>query len=142
VPPEEQPDGGYPLTPGRCHGDGALILQPEGAAHAVWWLFDTGRDFTGWYVNLEHRTRYGSDIHVTDHELDLTVAPDRTWRWKDERSFADKTGHPAYWTGEQAVAIRAEGALLARRAQAREFPFDDRWCDFRPPAAWQTPPLP
>ncbi|MFC8450781.1 hypothetical protein [Kitasatospora sp. NPDC057223] len=44
---------------------------------------------------------------------------------KDEQSFADKTGHPAYWTGEQAVAIRAEGALPARRAQAREFPFDD-----------------
>ncbi|MFI6446137.1 DUF402 domain-containing protein [Kitasatospora sp. NPDC050543] len=142
VPPEDQPVGGYPLAPGHWHENGALILQPEGAAHAVWWLFSPESDFTGWYVNLEHRTGNGPDIRITDLELDLTVAPDRSWRWKDEQSFADKTGHPAYWTPEQAAAVRAEGIRVAARVEAGAFPFDGRWCDFRPPTEWALPPRP
>ncbi|MEU8709368.1 hypothetical protein [Streptomyces sp. NPDC048565] len=76
---------------------------------------------------------------MADHELDITVAADRSRRWKDERSFAEKTGHPAYWSARQAAAIRAEGQRPARLAESRAFPFDGSWCDFRPPSHWTTP---
>ncbi|GAA2241642.1 DUF402 domain-containing protein [Kitasatospora cystarginea] len=144
IDPAQWPPGGYRLVPGRWYEGGSLIFQPSGAGHAVWWKFapEPGCAFDGWYVNLERRTRRGDDIDVADQELDLTVAPDGTWRWKDEESFAAKTGHPAYWTAEQAAEVRAEGERLARLAQGREFPFDGSRCDYRPPADWGRPPLP
>jgi len=140
--PAERPPGGYPLAEGVWHQSSALIFQPDGAGHAVWWLFAPGAGFGGWYVNLEHRVREGEDIHVNDLELDLTVEPDRSWQWKDEESFAAKTGHPAYWTAEQAAAARAEGRRVAALAEAGAFPFDGTWCDYRPPADWGLPALP
>ncbi|HEX2774384.1 MAG TPA: DUF402 domain-containing protein, partial [Micromonosporaceae bacterium] len=76
------------------------------------------------------------------HALDVWVEPDRTWRWKDEDEFAEKTGHPLYWTAEEAAAIRARGEALAARAEARQFPFDGTWCDFRPDPAWPVPQRP
>ncbi|MFJ8754045.1 hypothetical protein ACIREO_32675 [Streptomyces sp. NPDC102441] len=79
---------------------------------------------------------------MTDHELDVTVAADRSRRWKDERSFAEKTGHPAYWPAEQAVAIRTERERVVRLAESRTCPFDGTWSDFRPPSHWTPPPPP
>ncbi|MGW1772881.1 DUF402 domain-containing protein [Streptomyces sp. NPDC002104] len=138
------PEGSYPLRPDRWRHGGALILQPAGAGHAVWWSFTRGLEFRSWYVNLESRvrTRDGEDVHVTDQELDITVTPDRAWEWKDEESFAAKTGHPVYWTAAEAAAIRAEGVRVTRLIEAAAYPFDGTWCDFRPPASWTVPDLP
>ncbi|QNE75952.1 DUF402 domain-containing protein [Streptomyces finlayi] len=139
IPPQKRPAHGYPLTADRWPMGSALIHQPTGAAHAVFWLFGRKQKFRGWYVNLEHRAHHGEDIDVTDHELDINVAPDRSWRWKDEQSFADKTGHPAYWSADEAVAIRAEGVRVTRLAETGAFPFDGSCCDFQPPRHWSTP---
>lgn len=142
IAPHDRPAEGYPVAPDRWPMGNALFYQPAGAAHSVLWLFGRRQKFRGWYVNLERRVHHGDDIDIADHELDLNVAPDRTWRWKDEQSFAEKTGHPAYWTAEEAAAIRTEGDTVARLAEAGTFPFDGSWCDFRPPSAWTTPPRP
>lgn len=136
------PGGSYPLRASRWRRGGALILQPAGAGHAVWWTFTEEQEFRGWYVNLESRARAGADIHVTDHELDITVAPDRTWQWKDEESFAAKTGHPVYWTAAEAEEIRAEGVRVTGLVESASYPFDGTRCDFRPPASWTLPDLP
>ncbi|MFE4451840.1 DUF402 domain-containing protein [Streptomyces sp. NPDC056796] len=142
IPPETRPAQGYPAKAGRWPMGSALIHQPAGAAHAVFWFFGRRRKrrFSGWYVNLEHRTHRGEDIDVSDHELDVTVSAEREWRWKDERSFAEKTGHPAYWSAAEAAAIRSEGERVARLAEAGSFPFDGSWCDFGPPPHWTAPP--
>ncbi|MER5555641.1 DUF402 domain-containing protein [Streptomyces sp. NPDC002793] len=140
IPPEERPAQGYPAKAARWPMGSALIHQPAGAGHSVFWFFGRKKKFRGWYVNLEHRDHRGEDIDVADHELDITVSADRTWRWKDERSFAQKTGHPAYWSTEEATAIRAEGERVARVAESGAFPFDGTWCAFKPPSAWTTPP--
>ncbi|MFJ3934639.1 DUF402 domain-containing protein [Streptomyces sp. NPDC090029] len=142
LPPEDRPEGGYPLRPDRWQRGGALIYQPHGANHAVWWLFSPDQAFLGWYANLERRTRQGRDIHVIDHELDISVAVDRTWEWKDEDSFADKIGHPSYWTAEEAAQIRAEGLRVVEQAETGAFPFDSSWCDFQPSSSWSSPRLP
>ncbi|GLW99189.1 DUF402 domain-containing protein [Microtetraspora sp. NBRC 16547] len=147
IPPEDRPVNGYPLRVDRWRQGSALIYQPIGAAHAVWWLFSKKRLsrrplFQGWYVNLERRVRRGEDIDISDLELDIAVASDRSWRWKDERSFTDKIGHPAYWTAEEAAAIRDEGHRVAQLAETGRFPFDGSWCDFAPPSEWSLPELP
>ncbi|WP_329039457.1 DUF402 domain-containing protein [Streptomyces sp. NBC_00178] len=142
IPPEERPADGYPLKAGRWSLGSALIHQPTAAGHAVFWFFGRRKRFRGWYVNLEHRRHHGEDIDVADHELDITVARNHGWRWKDERSFDEKTGHPAYWSQAEAAAIRAEGERVVRLAEARAFPFDGSWCDFEPPSHWPVPPRP
>jgi hypothetical protein len=139
VDPPDRPAGGFPLVAGTWFPDSALIYQPHGAGHAVWWRFDLRGAFTGWYVNLERRERSGADITVTDLELDLVVYPDRTWEWKDAESFAAKTGHPSYWTASEAGEIRAEGERVVKLAEAGMFPFDGTHCDFSPPAHWRAP---
>ncbi|MEU2591931.1 DUF402 domain-containing protein [Streptomyces albidoflavus] len=145
--PERWPPGGFPLRPDRWRNGSALILQPPGAGYAVWWFFSRDGTFGGWYVNFERRTRYdeqgavneeGTDIVVGDLELDLTVSPDRHWRWKDEESFAVRTGHPRFWTAEEAETVRADGLRLAALAEAGTFPFDGTACDFAPPTDWGT----
>lgn len=142
IEPEDRPAQGYPAVADRWPMGSALIHQPAGAGHAVFWFFGRNQKFRGWYVNLEHRSHHGEDIDVTDHELDITVAPDRSWRWKDERSFAEKTGHPAYWSAREAAAIRAEGERVVRLAESKAFPFDGSWRAFKPPAHWTTPARP
>ncbi|WP_327304971.1 DUF402 domain-containing protein [Streptomyces sp. NBC_01298] len=138
------PGSSYPLRAGRWRHGGALILQPAGAGHAVWWNFTRGQEFRSWYVTLESRVRTpdGADVHVTDQELDITVTPDRAWEWKDEESFAAKTGHPVYWTAAEADAIRAEGVRVTRLIDSASYPFDGTWCDFRPPPGWTVPDRP
>ena len=120
----------------------ALIWQPARAGHAVWWWFGPDGTFSGWYVNLERRVRGAHAVDVHDQELDLVVAADRSWVWKDEESFAAKTGRPGFWTAAEALAIRAEGLRVAAQVQRGEFPFDGTWCDYRPPAGWTPPVLP
>lgn len=142
IHPSKRPLGGYRLVADTWYSDSALIYQPRDGGYAVWWRWSLEGEFTGWYVNLERRERDGLDIVVTDLELDLTVAPDRTWEFKDVESFNDKTGDPAYWTAEEAAAVRAEGERLASLAEAGKFPFDGTHIDFRPPAEWQIPGLP
>lgn len=135
----------------------SLILEPHGARHAVWWAFDTDMGFGWWYVNLEARRERvieggrgqgteggtgrppGRAMDLIDHELDVWVEPDRTWRWKDEASFEAKTGTEGHWTAEEAVRIREEGARVAALAEAGRFPFDGTFQDFRPDPSWELP---
>ncbi|KIQ65743.1 hypothetical protein TR51_18460 [Kitasatospora griseola] len=122
---------------------GTLILTPPEAAHSVWWSFDPGGSFVGWYVNLESPVgRWNGGTDHIDQALDILVAPDRSWRWKDEDEFAEQTGHPFFWTEEGAAAIRAEGERMIALAEAGAFPFDGTWCDFRPDPNWPHTALP
>jgi hypothetical protein len=119
-----------------------LILMPPGAAHSVWWFFRHGR-FDGWYVNLETPARRHEDgVDATDLVLDVVVAPDRSWRWKDEDEFADRIGVPGYFNRAGAGEIRAEGERLVKLVEAGAFPFDGTYTDFRPDPSWPEPHLP
>ncbi|WP_203653846.1 DUF402 domain-containing protein, partial [Actinocatenispora rupis] len=119
---------------------------PPGGDHSVWWFTTDGGAFAGWYVNLErHVVRTDGDlagIDAVDQELDGWVAPDRVWHWKDEESFAAKTGDPAFWSADEALAVRAEGERLRSLAEAGAPPFDGTWCDWRPDPSWALPTLP
>jgi predicted RNA-binding protein associated with RNAse of E/G family len=121
----------------------SLVLIPPGATHSVAWSWTADGTFIGWYVNLESPpVRWGGGIDVQDRALDIRVAPDRSWQWKDEDEFADRAGDPLFFDAATAGAIRAEGQRVADTAARGEFPFDGTWRDFRPDADWATAELP
>ena len=125
-------------------GPGVLRFFPAGADHSVW-LFrtDDGR-FKNYYVNLEESAVRWDDgdlagIDVIDQDLDVVVAPDLSWRWKDEDEFAERLAFPdLYWVRDEA-AVWAEGRRVIKKIEAAEFPFDGTWTDFRPEESWETP---
>jgi hypothetical protein len=118
------------------------LIRPD-AAHAFA-LFWRGVDwsFVGWYVDLQApltRTTVGFDSG--DHVLDLVVAPDLSWRWKDEDEFADAQ-RLGRFTPSQAAAVRAEGETAIRTIEARAWPLNHGWETWRPDPAWPIPSLP
>jgi hypothetical protein len=144
--------GPMTLEPREWTGSGVMPFQPAGGEPwSVWWFFGGDRGtFEGWYVNLEDPWRRWDDgavagVDTADHALDITVAPDRSWEWKDEDEFADKTGERGYWSTAEAAEIRAAGERVVKLIEAATFPFDGTWCDIRPtdlPAADGFPTRP
>lgn len=119
-----------------------LWLNPQQSPYAIAWGFVDG-EFEGWYINLQSPARRwwgGIDIH--DQALDVLVAADRTWKWKDEDEFAERTGHPLFWDEADAATIRGEAERLIALAEAGQFPFDGTWCNFRPDPSWGPTELP
>jgi hypothetical protein len=112
------------------------LVRPE-EAHTLEVYWDESWSFLGWYVNLQaplRRTALGYD--TTDWALDLVIAPDGTWRWKDEDDFAEARVLGVL-DDEAAAAVRAEGErVLAER------PWPTGWESWRPPADWEPLPLP
>ncbi|MDA1362653.1 DUF402 domain-containing protein [Glycomyces luteolus] len=130
------------LTPHEWTGTNVLWLTPPGASHSVWWFFDAAGVFFGWYVNLETPSqRWAGGLDMSDLALDIWVTPDRQWRWKDEDEFAERTGHPDYWTEDEAAAIRAEGERAIALIEAGKYPFDGTLTDFKPDPAWEPTTL-
>lgn len=128
-------------------GSNVLIWKSRGDAVSVWWFFSPEFAFREWYVNLEDPGVRWNDgtaagVDYADHALDIRVASDGTWAWKDMDEFESRTGHPLYWDAAQATAIRAEGERVIGLITARAFPFDGTCCDFQPDPAWPTPVRP
>ena len=71
-----------------------------------------------------------------DHDLDLWVEPDGSWRWKDEDEL-EIAVEAGLYTPEQAAAFRAEGERVLE-----EWPFPTGWEESRPDGAGPKPALP
>lgn len=130
-----------PAAPGRTTfytEGGALVLTPAASLHSLLWFFNGRNDFTGWYVNLElPATRWIGGLDIQDRALDLLVAPDRSWRWKDEDEFATRVRDPA-----EARLIRGEGLRMISLAEQGVYPFDGTHCAFKPDPEWEPSSLP
>jgi hypothetical protein len=134
----------YQLGLARWQGPPLLKFLPAGAAHSVWWFRDAGGRFANWYVNLEEPGVRWDDgavagVDVVDQDLDVVVAPDRSWQWKDEDEFAERLAFPGHYWVPDPAAVRAEGERVIKLAEAGEFPFDGTWCDFVPDPGWAAP---
>jgi protein associated with RNAse G/E len=116
------------------------LLEPR-ASHAVWVSFLPDGRHLGWYVNLQEPYRRTSrGIQAMDMMLDIVVAPDRSWRWKDEDEFQAVIDAGLY-TPTAALAVRAEAASVVRRIENRLAPFDEPWPEWRPSSQWSIPRL-
>ena len=106
-----------------------LFLGPDGSPHS-------------WYVNLEEplrRTELGFD--TLDHELDVIVELDGSWRWKDEDDLAEAIRRGVI-PAQDEPRMRADGERAVRRILDREPPFDLDWTTWRPDPTWPIPVLP
>jgi len=130
------------LWPRHWEGRHVLIRTEPEADHSVWWFFDLEMRFEGWYVNLEiPMGRTASTVDRVDGALDVAIAPDRSWEWKDEDE-ADECVRVGRLSVEQLALLRAEGERMIALAEAGRFPFDGTWTDFRPDPSWPAPTLP
>jgi Protein of unknown function (DUF402) len=145
------PGGGWQRVPSDRWSLGDRIWRQyavlsfawPGVAHAVLlqWRASDGR-FAGWYVNLQTpltRTSIGFDY--MDQVLDIEVATDRTWSWKDGDELRASVERGLF-TPTQAAEIRTEGERAIGRLDARLEPFDDAWIAWRPDPRWPVPRLP
>lgn len=119
-------------------GHGVLVQHRPCAAHTIWHFWrGEDRQFAGWYVNMQEplrRRERGFDTQ--DHELDLWVAADGAWHWKDEAELADWVRRGRFTT-EDAAAIRTEGERVLA-----DWPFPTGWEDWKPDPSWAVPELP
>ena len=122
-------------------GTSTIRLISESRWSSVWWFFDSEQRFLSWYVNLEiPRGRTDRTLDRVDGALDVHVNADRSWAWKDEDE-ADAAVDAGRITREELSRLRAEGERVIGLAESGAFPFDGRWCDFRPDPAWPRPEL-
>ncbi|HCO04050.1 MAG TPA: hypothetical protein DIT48_11955 [Actinobacteria bacterium] len=112
-------------------------------AYAVlgWWDAQT-EEFGGWYVNLQSplvATDEGFDY--TDHLLDVLVAVDGTWRWKDEDELSDAVALSIFSPADAEGFYEAGRDAVDRITNARP-PFDQDWSNWRPDPSWTNADFP
>jgi hypothetical protein len=138
--PADHPLGVHPWSRnGAWKGMDVVMLQRPGDAHSVWFFgpFST-------YVHLQApflRTSIGIDTF--DHDLDIVVAPDGTWTYKDEDHLVDSVAS-GRCTEDEADAIRAEGARIAAMLDAGTAwwsSVSSFWSSWTPPERWPVPSL-
>jgi hypothetical protein len=127
----------------RWRGGGILRIAPTGRPWSVWVFRGDDGSLAGHYVNLElpHR-RHADETNTRDLILDLWLEPDgRLWlKDADELEAAVAAGHH---TQAHADEIRAAGEWArAELVEGRDWPLDEEWTTWQPPADWATPPLP
>ncbi len=137
-------DGPRHLEPGPWRRDMLRFMFP-GELFSIWLFWERGdgeaRHFTGYYINMEEpfrRTEIGFDTN--DHALDVVVAPDLSWRWKDAEEFDDRVRNGIY-SPEFGDSVWAAAKDALARLERREPPFDHSW-DAWTPAPWDAPEMP
>jgi hypothetical protein len=133
--------GRWPHVDWEWYG-GRLLIWEAGRSHSVYVSWSDEGEFLGWYVNLEEPWReipLGYD--ATDHLLDIRIAPDRSWHWKDEDHLAEAV-EVGLFTAEQAAEFRAEGERAIERIESWGPPFDEGWEAWRPDPDWPLPAVP
>jgi len=116
-----------------------LTLLPSGAAHSIRLHFEANWDLRYWYVNLQTPAlRSETGVSSCDQVLDIVITPALEASWKDEEEFALLV-EAGFFTPEAAAAIRAEGESVLARLEARVWPFDAGWPQWRPDPSWVAP---
>ena len=137
------PEQGRHLADARWRKDVLRLMYP-GRGYSVWVQWDDSdeRRFTGYYVNFEEpfrRTPIGFDTN--DHTLDITVAKDFAWAWKDRAEFEDRVVQGIY-SEAFAAALRGEAETVIAGIRPGASPFADGWDTWSPEPTWAPPSLP
>lgn len=110
----------------------ALLLTPVGAEYSVYLNWSPGWTFERWYVNFERPlVRVDGGVEVTDEFLDLIVHPDGEWEWKDEDEL-DEAVAVGRLDAVRADRVRATARRVVGDVEARRWPFDGSWAEWRP----------
>ena len=119
-----------------------MILEP-GSYFATFYIWHHAvNEFQCYYINFQlpfQRTRFGFD--TLDLDLDIVVAPDYSWRWKDVDSYQEgvsRGGIEPHW----AQAIENAKAVIFDRIAQRSQSLDGAWLNWMPDPGWAPPQLP
>ena len=103
-------------------GTSVLKLRRSGDWYSVWKFFDGEGAFLHWYVNFETPVvRTVDGVEVNDLQLDIVIAPDGEWRWKDVEHLAPTLASGRI-TSDELLATLAAAAEVADLLER-----DDRW---------------
>jgi hypothetical protein len=117
---------------GAWSGTSVLKLRRSGDWYSVWKFFDGEGAFLHWYVNFESPVvRTVDGVEVNDLQLDIVIAPDGQWRWKDVEHLAPTLASGRI-TGDELLATLAAAAEVADLLER-----DDRW--WAPWDEWSPP---
>jgi len=96
-------------------------------------------EFLGYQVNFQQplrRSRFGFD--TLDLELDITVKPDGSWRWKDAAEF-EEAERKRIFSEQDIQMVQATAVEVAERLDKL---LPTGWEDWRPDPTWPLPTLP
>lgn len=138
------PDGLHPWSPKpRWSGHGCLMVQRPGEHHAVWHFWSgPDRAFLHWYINIQTsfvRTAHGYDTQ--DLELDIVVAPNRSWTLKDQDVLVDRVREGRF-SDSFVEWIEALGESLTSELSVGRQLWDRDWTKWEPDGDWLNTPLP
>lgn len=123
-------------------GNHTLMVHEPHRLGAVWFFWsEVDWSFQSYYVNLQaplERSPVGFDTE--DYLLDIVVAPDYSWRWKDEDEFAIAIEHELI-SPVLLHAVRAEGRRFIEEIESRQWPFDQGLENWRPDPEWTVPAM-
>lgn len=127
----------------RWRGGGVLRIAPTGRPWSVWLFWDDDGSFAGHYVNLELlHTRRDGETATRDLTLDLWLEPDGEL-WLKDADEVEAAVTAEHYTRAQADEIHAAAEWArAELVEGRDWPLDEEWIAWRPPAEWPTPTLP
>lgn len=114
-------------------GNGTLMISRRGDPYSIWLFWGDDGEHASWYVNLElpwERTAAGFDSR--DHQLDIVVAHDRSWHWKDEDELRDAVG-AGLLTAAEAAGVRADAQRVVAKLDELVPTGFERW---RPDPSW------
>jgi len=145
------PDGDWPTRDGLhpwhgyagWQGHGALMMQRPGDPYAIWHFWDgSERTFAGWYVNFEapfERTSIGFD--TKDLELDIVIAPDGSWEFKDVELLWQRHDEGRF-TLIEVRRILELGEDIGEMIDSGHWWWDRSWTTWAPDPTWSVPELP
>jgi predicted RNA-binding protein associated with RNAse of E/G family len=123
----------------------ALRLMFPGRGHSVllfWDHDDSIRRFSRYFVNMEEpfrRTAVGVDTQ--DHTLDVDVAPDLSWTWRDTEQLAEHVKH-GFYTESLANDVWDEARRAIDDIVRGTHPCLDGWSSWEPDPLWEVPQVP
>ncbi len=119
-----------------------ILLKPDDFYATILIWEHASQLFRGYYINFQlpyRRSACGFDTF--DLELDLVIAPDFTWDWKDvadyQRGIESGILLPDWVRG-----IDEDKARVFTQLAQRGDPFDGRWLNWQPDPAWEPARLP
>lgn len=118
-----------------------LIIVRPGENRATWVRWSADGVFQGWYVNLQSmltRTWLGFDFR--DHQLDVIVDPDRSWKWKD-RDELDLAVSQGRMTPVAGRAVLNEGKRAVDEIEGPGGLYAEGWENWRPDAKLARPQM-
>lgn len=132
----------WELVRGRWDRWQTLVLVVPGDWHATWLRWSAEWVFQDWYVNFQEplwRTPWGFDVR--DLQLDIIVAPNGAWRWKDEDAFK-RSNELGTFSPATKNTVRDAATKVVAEIENTRYPFDGSYVDWRPSKELKRASLP